>query len=49
MSAPSENLAVIATVPRTKPLLLRHLPYFVAPLLSRLPPRFSSTAMSTTS
>src|SRR5271156_6962106 len=29
MSAPSDNLAVIATVPRAKPLLLRHLPYFV--------------------
>jgi branched-chain amino acid transport system permease protein len=29
MSAPSENLAVIAAVPRAKPLLLRHLPYFV--------------------
>ena len=29
MSAPSENLAVVATVPRAKPLLLRHLPYFV--------------------
>jgi branched-chain amino acid transport system permease protein len=29
MSAPSENLAAIAAVPRAKPLLLRHLPYFV--------------------
>ena len=29
MSAPSENLAVIPAVHRAKPLLLRHLPYFV--------------------
>ncbi len=29
MSAPSENLAVAATMPRAKPLWLRHLPYFV--------------------
>src|SRR5271167_646391 len=28
MSAPSENLTAIAAVPRAKPLLLRHLPYF---------------------
>jgi len=30
MSAPSENLTVAAAAPRAKPLLLRHLPYFVA-------------------
>jgi branched-chain amino acid transport system permease protein len=29
MSAPGENLAVTAALPRTKPLLLRHLPYFI--------------------
>ena len=28
MTVPSENLAVAAMAPRTKPLLLRHLPYF---------------------
>jgi branched-chain amino acid transport system ATP-binding protein/branched-chain amino acid transport system permease protein len=29
MSAPGENLAVTAALPRTKPLLWRHLPYFI--------------------
>ncbi|HSY57146.1 MAG TPA: branched-chain amino acid ABC transporter ATP-binding protein/permease [Bradyrhizobium sp.] len=29
MSAPSENLIVVAAAPRAKPLLLRHLPYFL--------------------
>ena len=28
MSAPSENMTIAVTPPRTKPLLLRHLPYF---------------------
>jgi branched-chain amino acid transport system permease protein len=28
MNAPSENLAMVATAPRAKPLWLRHLPYF---------------------
>jgi branched-chain amino acid transport system permease protein len=30
MSAPSENLAVNAALPRTRPLLWRHMPYFIA-------------------
>src|ERR1700682_5380259 len=30
MSAPSENMSVTVSVPRSKPLLLRHLPYFIA-------------------
>jgi branched-chain amino acid transport system permease protein len=29
MSAPSDNMPIAAAVPRGKPLLLRHLPYFV--------------------
>jgi branched-chain amino acid transport system permease protein len=29
MSAPGEDLAVTAALPRAKPLLLRHLPYFI--------------------
>ena len=29
MSAPSENMPIAASVPRSKPLLLRHLPYFI--------------------
>jgi branched-chain amino acid transport system permease protein len=29
MSAPSENMPIAMTAPRAKPLLLRHLPYFV--------------------
>ena len=29
MSAPSDNMPMAATVIRTKPLLLRHLPYFI--------------------
>jgi branched-chain amino acid transport system permease protein len=29
MSAPSENMPVSVTAPRSKPLLLRHLPYFI--------------------
>src|SRR6202171_902302 len=29
MTAPSENMSVAVTVPRSKPLLLRHLPYFI--------------------
>jgi branched-chain amino acid transport system permease protein len=29
MSAPSENMPIAAVVPRAKPLLLRHLPYFI--------------------
>jgi branched-chain amino acid transport system permease protein len=29
MSAPSENMPIAADPPRTKPLLLRHLPYFI--------------------
>ena len=29
MSAPSENMPIAAAVPRSKPLLLRHLPYFI--------------------
>ena len=29
MSAPSENMSVLAATPRARPLLLRHLPYFV--------------------
>src|SRR5260370_726029 len=29
MSAPSENMPITAVVPRAKPLLLRHLPYFI--------------------
>jgi branched-chain amino acid transport system permease protein len=29
MSAPSENMSVTVSVPRSKPLLLRHLPYFI--------------------
>jgi branched-chain amino acid transport system permease protein len=30
MSAPSENMPVAVTLPRSRPLLLRHLPYFIA-------------------
>src|ERR1700761_6207492 len=30
MSAPSENLSMAAAVPHSKPLWLRHLPYFIA-------------------
>src|SRR5205085_3345519 len=30
MSAPSENMPGAVILPRTKPLLLRHLPYFAA-------------------
>ena len=29
MSAPSENMSIAVSVPRSKPLLLRHLPYFI--------------------
>jgi branched-chain amino acid transport system permease protein len=29
MSAPSENMPISVSVPRSKPLLLRHLPYFI--------------------
>src|SRR4030081_385121 len=29
MSAPSENMPMAVVSPRTKPLLLRHLPYFI--------------------
>jgi branched-chain amino acid transport system permease protein len=29
MSSPSENMPVTVSVPRSKPLLLRHLPYFI--------------------
>jgi branched-chain amino acid transport system permease protein len=29
MSSPSENMSVAVTAPRSKPLLLRHLPYFI--------------------
>jgi len=29
MSAPSENMPITVSVPRSKPLLLRHLPYFI--------------------
>src|ERR1700675_3792232 len=29
MSSPSENMPVTVSVPRAKPLLLRHLPYFI--------------------
>jgi len=29
MSAPSENMSMAAVSPRTRPLLLRHLPYFI--------------------
>ena len=29
MSAPSENMPIAVSVPRSKPLLLRHLPYFI--------------------
>jgi branched-chain amino acid transport system permease protein len=29
MSAPSENMPIAVSVPRLKPLLLRHLPYFI--------------------
>jgi branched-chain amino acid transport system permease protein len=29
MSAPSENMPMSASVPRAKPLLIRHLPYFI--------------------
>ena len=29
MSAPSDNMPIAAVVPRAKPLLLRHLPYFI--------------------
>src|SRR5258706_537180 len=29
MSAPSENMPIAAVVPRARPLLLRHLPYFI--------------------
>jgi branched-chain amino acid transport system permease protein len=29
MSAPSDNMPVVITAPRGKPLLLRHLPYFI--------------------
>jgi len=29
MSAPSENMTATVTVPRAKPMLLRHLPYFI--------------------
>ena len=29
MSAPSENMPIAAAAPRAKPLLLRHLPYFI--------------------
>jgi len=29
MSAPSENMPIAAVVPRVRPLLLRHLPYFI--------------------
>jgi branched-chain amino acid transport system permease protein len=29
MSAPSENMPIAAPLPRTKPLLIRHLPYFI--------------------
>ena len=29
MSAPSENMPIAVTVPRAKPLLIRHLPYFI--------------------
>jgi branched-chain amino acid transport system permease protein len=30
MSAPSDNMPAVAAVPRSTPLLLRHLPYFIA-------------------
>jgi branched-chain amino acid transport system permease protein len=30
MSAPSDNMPAVATAPRSTPLLLRHLPYFIA-------------------
>ncbi|GAC1336166.1 MAG: branched-chain amino acid ABC transporter ATP-binding protein/permease [Bradyrhizobium sp.] len=30
MSAPSDNMPVAVTLPRSRPLLLRHLPYFIA-------------------
>ena len=29
MSAPSENMPMPAALPRAKPLLIRHLPYFI--------------------
>ena len=29
MSAPSENMPIVVAAPRAKPLLLRHLPYFI--------------------
>jgi branched-chain amino acid transport system permease protein len=29
MSAPSDNMPISVTAPRGKPLLLRHLPYFI--------------------
>ena len=29
MSAPSENMPITVSVPRSKPLLIRHLPYFI--------------------
>ena len=29
MSAPSEDMPIAVSVPRSKPLLLRHLPYFI--------------------
>ena len=29
MSAPSENMPIAVSVPRSRPLLLRHLPYFI--------------------
>ncbi|WP_213736639.1 branched-chain amino acid ABC transporter ATP-binding protein/permease [Bradyrhizobium sp. dw_411] len=33
MSAPSENMPIAVTAPRAKPLLLRHLPYFVGAVI----------------
>ena len=29
MSAPSDNMPIAVSAPRTRPLLLRHLPYFI--------------------
>ena len=29
MSAPSEDMPIVVSMPRSKPLLLRHLPYFI--------------------
>ena len=33
MSAPSDNMPIVVPVPRAKPLLIRHLPYFIGAVI----------------